>query len=259
MSRDLLVNVSENAVARITLNRPDVHNAFDDALIQDLLKTLQQLEADKTVKLIHLSAAGKNFSAGADIQWMKRTAAYSHEENIKDAAHLSDLMRTLKFLNKPTIAQVQGAALGGGVGLIACCDIAIASTDATFALSEVKIGLIPAVISPYVIAAMGERTARRYMLTGEKINAMDAKNAGFIHEVAAPDALETATQEIIQTILANSPQAVFETKKLINRVAINPYDSQHLVENAKIIADIRVSKEGQEGLTAFLEKRKPVW
>lgn len=259
MTSAVLQTINDQGIATITLNRPQVHNAFDDVLIQELLQNLKQLDSNSQIKIVILKAAGKSFSAGADLNWMRRMAAYSYEENVKDALALADLMQTLKFLNKPTLACVQGAAFGGGVGLISCCDIAIASTEASFCLSEVKIGLIPAVISPYVVSAIGERAARQYFLTAEQFNADEAHRLGLVGQVVPPEQLEVAVAKTITQILRNGPQAIIAAKKLINRVSMNPYDPAHMQKNAEAIATLRVSTEGQEGLSAFLDKRKPNW
>lgn len=255
---NLLLTV-DNGIATITLNRPAVHNAFDDELIRDLLKQLKEVENDEKIKIVILAAAGESFSAGADLNWMRRTKSYSYEENIKDAAVFANLMQTLKFLNKPTIACIQGAAYGAGLGLVACCDIAIASSKATFCFSEVKIGLIPAVISPYVISVIGERAARYYFLTAEIISAEKAQQLHLVTQVVAPEQLNAVTQQLAERIRHNGPQAVCAAKKLIDRVIQDPYSEENRQENTKAIATIRTSKEGQEGLSAFLEKRKPHW
>lgn len=259
MTNSVLLTINNQGIATITLNRPEIHNAFDDVLILELLQILQQINSNPDIKVVLLAATGKSFSAGADLNWMRQMAAYSYEENIKDALVLSDLMQTLKFLNKPTIACIQGAAFGGGVGLVACCDIAIASTQTNFCLSEVKIGLIPAIISPYVISAIGERAARQYFLTAAQFNAYEAHRLGLVGKVVAPDDLNSAVQQTVTQLLHNSPQALIAVKELINRVSTNPYDKAHLQKNAAAIATLRVSKEGQEGLAAFLEKRKANW
>lgn len=259
MDNDLQLIINDQGVATIVINRPESHNAFDDIIIKNMLKILQQLNLNSKVKVIQITSEGKIFSSGADINWMRRTLMYSLDENIKDATALSDLMWTLKFLGKPTIAKIQGAVFGGGVGIIACCDIAVASSVATFCLSEVKIGLIPSVISPYVIAVMGERAARRYMLTAETIAALDAKDIGLIQEVVAPENLDHAVETITKKLLSNGPQAIKAAKALINRVAKNPYDHKNIQKNIEAIAAIRVSQEAQEGLAAFLEKRKAVF
>ncbi len=259
MNDNVFYTIDDAGVATITLNRPDLHNAFDDALISALNTILQQLQDNEAVKVVVLAAAGKSFSAGADLNWMKRMAGYSYEENKRDAQALSELMRTLKFLKQPTIARVQGATFGGGVGLVACCDMAVASTNASFCLSEVKIGLIPAIISPYVLAAIGERAMRRYALTAETMQAEEAQRLGLVTVVAEPEQLDEALQNLLRGLLQNSPQAMMAVKTLVNRVSNNPYDERHLPLNAEAIATIRVSPEGQEGLNAFLNKRKPAW
>lgn len=255
----LLINVDKQGIATITLNRPELHNAFDDVLIKNLTQELKRLESDSKVGVILLVANGKSFSAGADLNWMRRMANYSMEENVRDAMALANLMQALNQLKKPTIALVQGAAFGGGVGLVACCDIAIASEQASFCLSEVKIGLIPAVISPYVIAAIGERAARRYFLSAERFDVKEAHRLGLVHEVVAGDKLMETGQQFAENLLKNSPQAMQKTKQLIARVSRSEIDSALIQETVNAIAEVRVSKEGQEGLTAFLEKRDPSW
>ena len=259
MSDNLIYEVDTRGVAKITLNRPALHNAFDENLIQAMTEILRQVQSNPAVKVVVLAATGKNFSAGADLNWMRRMADYSYAENVRDALALSELMHTLKFLRQPTLACVQGAAFGGGVGLVACCDMAVAADSASFCLSEVRIGLIPAVISPYVVAAIGERATRRYALTAEPINAEEAHRLGLVCAITQEQQLETTLQALITRLLQNSPQAVSATKALINRVSENPYAKSHLEKNAEAIAGIRVSPEGQEGLNAFLEKRKPAW
>lgn len=256
---DVLFTKNNSGIATITLNRPEIHNAFDDALIQNLLTILKTINTDDSIKLVQLKSNGKNFSAGADLNWMQRMANYSFAENKQDALILSELMYTLKFLTKPTIASVQGAVLGGGVGLVACCDIAIAAETASFCLSEVKLGLIPAVISPYVIDAIGERAARYYFFTAETMTATTACELGLIKQITISDQLDNTVDKISATILRNSPRAVMAAKELINRVTTSSFDQNLLEKNADAIAKIRVSEEGQEGLTAFLEKRKPKW
>lgn len=255
----LLTSIKQN-IATITLNRPELHNAFDDQLIQQLTIELETIDKDPNIRVVILAANGKSFCAGADLNWMKKMANYSHEENLQDSLALAHLMKTLNTLNKPTIALVQGPACGGGVGLIACCDIAIASLKASFCLSEVKIGLAPATISPYLIAAIGERAARRYFLTAEQFDAEEASRLGLIHQtVSSPDELQNAGEQIAQKLLNNSPEAVAVTKKLIADVAKKPLDEDLMQLTAKLIADIRVSKAGQAGIKAFLEKHKPYW
>ncbi|MBS0213340.1 MAG: enoyl-CoA hydratase/isomerase family protein [Proteobacteria bacterium] len=249
----------ESGVVRIALARPDVHNAFDDTLIAELTATLESIDADADARVVVLTGSGHSFSAGADLNWMRRMAQASAEENRADALRLARLMRILDGLSKPTIARVNGAAFGGGVGLVACCDIAIASETAIFGLSEVKLGLVPAVISPYVIAAIGVRQARRWFQTAETFKAGEACRIGLIHEVSSPQALDTHVQHQCDLLLKNGPVAVKEAKLLARRMAV-PGDAAVVdAANADLIARLRVSPEGQDGLSAFLDKRKPGW
>lgn len=256
---NIIFDTDKRGVATITLNRPEVHNAFDDALIETLTSALERSNDDNAVRVVMLSANGKTFSAGADLRWMRRMAGYSKEENVRDAQRLADLMRTLKLLSKPTIARVQGPALGGGVGLVACCDIVIASENARFGLTEVKLGLIPAVISPYVCRAMGERQARRYMLTGEQFSAEEAYRLGLVHHLAPEAMLDERAQTVISMLLENGPAAMAAVKTLVDRVAAGPLNEAMIDDTAKRIADVRATEEGKEGVGAFLEKRKPAW
>lgn len=255
------IHTTIDALGRATLlmNRPDIHNAFDDGLIAALTAELKRLEAAPEVRLVLLTASGKSFSAGADLNWMKRMADYSPEENLADARRLAGLMKTLNDLSKPTIALVQGAAFGGGVGLVAACDIAIASPRAAFCLSEVRLGLIPSAISPYVIAAIGPRAARRYFLTAERFGADEALRLGLIHEIVPEEELAAAGERLSAQLLQNGPQALAEAKRLIFDVAHRPVDAALSEETARRISDIRATAEGREGLGAFLEKRKPSW
>ena len=244
----------------VTLNRPERHNAFDDVLIAELTEALRSMEAEDGVRLVILSAAGKSFSAGADLNWMKRMSGFSKEENQRDAMGLGALMRTLAHLRKPTLARVQGAAYGGGVGLVACCDIAVATQGATFSLSEVKLGLIPAVISPYVVAAIGERAARRYFLTAERFDAAEAWRLGLVHEIARDDEeLDQKVGDLVDALLACGPLAQREAKDLIRTVAGRPVTSELIQDTGERIARIRSSPEGREGVAAFLEKRRAAW
>jgi len=206
-----------------------------------------------------LRANGNSFSAGADVAWMERMANYSHADNVRDARALAEMLRALNFMRKPTLARVQGAAFGGGVGLVSCCDMAIGSSDASFSLSEVKLGLIPATISPYVIAAIGARAARRYFLTAERFSAQRAQALGLLSEVVAPDALDPTVDAYIQLLLANSPAAISAAKDLIFSVAHQPVTDALLADTSERIANIRVSEQGQEGLNAFLQKRAANW
>ncbi len=259
MSNKMFFAVNERGIAVITLNRPEVHHALDDGLIQQLLDCLHKLNQDDHIRLVILKSEGKHFSTGADLNWMRRMVSYTYDENKKDAKALSDLMYTLKFLKHPTLARVQGAAYGGSVGLIACCDIAIASRQALFCFSEVKVGLIPAVISPFVISAIGERAARRYFLTAEPITAEEALHLNLVTSVVAEEELDVLIDKITQELLVNGPRAVRESKALINRMSSAYYCDEYKEKNIETISSIRISDEGQEGLAAFLEKRKPKW
>jgi methylglutaconyl-CoA hydratase len=247
-------------VGRVILNRPERHNAFDDALIGELTDALRSIEAEEGIRVVELASTGRSFSAGADLEWMRRVASAPKESNRGDAMALAALMRTLAELRKPTIARVQGAAYGGGVGLVACCDIAVAATGAKFALSEAKLGLIPAVISPYVVAAIGSRAARRYFLTGEAIDASEAWRLGLVHELAEDErGLDGKIACLVEALLACGPVAQVECKALIRAVAGRPVTGELLQDTAERIAKVRSSPEGMEGVTAFLEKRRPSW
>jgi len=260
MSDQNLILETGNGVAKLILNRPDVHNAFDDELIEDIINALSNVSNDDSVRAVILTSTGKHFSAGADLNWMKRMATLSEEENRNDAQRLAELMHALNNLNKPTIALVDGAAYGGAVGLIACCDMAIATQRSRFCLSEVKIGLSPAVISPFVVAAIGERQARRYFLTAEVFDAQQAEKFELLHEVVEDkDALQESSEKLVSALLGNSPQAMDKTKQLIKQVSRGDIDQDMRDYTVNLIASIRVSEEGQEGLGSFLEKRKPSW
>lgn len=255
-----IITEVDGAVGILTLNKAERHNAFDEVLIAEITAGLRELAADPRVRAVVLSSTGKSFCAGADLNWMKRAAGYSQEENLRDAHKLAELMRTLNELPKPTIARVQGPAYGGGVGLIAACDIAVATYDALFALTEVKLGILPAVISPYVLAAIGERHARRYMLTAERLSAAEAYRIGLLHEIVpGEEQLDEAIGEILDSLLKNGPQAQAQCKALIRAVSGQPIDETTIEETAQRITSVRSSPEGKEGLTAFLEKRKPNW
>ena len=259
MTDAAICEIAPNGVATITLNRPDIHNAFDDVLIADLTGKIETLDADPLVRVIILTGAGKSFSAGADLNWMKRMAGYSHGENLTDSRALAKLMKVLNFASKPTIALVNGAAFGGGVGLAACCDIVIASDRASFCLSEVKLGLIPAVISPYVVEAIGVNQARRYFLSAERFNAETAKQIGLVHEIVAGDELAARGNEMANILLTNGPAAMHAAKDLIYAVANKPISDAVIDDTAHRIADQRASYEGREGVGAFLEKRPANW
>ena len=259
MSDQLVLQEIDEGVGRLTLNRPEVHNAFDDALIAQLTAALLSLEADRRVRFVVLAAAGKSFSAGADLAWMRRMADYSEAQNLEDARALAGLMSTLDRLAKPTVALVQGAAFGGGVGLVACCDIAIGSETSSFAMTEVKLGLVPAVISPYVVAAIGPRAARRYMISAERFSARQALGLGLVHQVVPPDRLEETGKVLFGQLAQGGPRAQAEAKDLALSLAGRPIDRNLVAETAQRIARVRVGDEAREGLAAFLEKRKAEW
>jgi len=260
MSNIIEVNIEKN-IAYLWMNRPEVHNAFNAELINELTTTLLTLDRNPQIRAVVLSAHGNSFSAGADVSWMRDMAQASEQENKEDALRLAKLMRTLQFLSKPTIAAINGSAYGGGVGLVACCDIAIAVENARFGLTETKLGLVPAVISPYVIAAIGFRQARRWFLTAEIFKADIAKSIGLVHEVTSSEQLGSTVQAQIELLLKAGPEAIGEAKILAFSMANTDLAKQFNVDmaNAELIARLRVSKEGQEGLSAFLEKRKPNW
>lgn len=249
----------DGAVAHLRMTRAEVHNAFDAALIAGLTAALGEVANDPGVRVLVLEAEGASFSAGADLHWMRGMAAASEAENREDSLALARLMRTLDALPKPTIARVQGAAFGGGVGLVACCDIAIGVPAAKFGLTESRLGLLPAVISPYVIAAIGARNARRYFATAELFDAAEARRIGLLHEVVAADALDAAVQRQVALLLKAGPVASAHAKGLVREVCAHADGARHDADNAALIARLRVSPEGQEGLSAFLDKRPPHW
>lgn len=249
----------DKGVVTLTLNRPEVHNAFDDQLIASFSELLDKISKSSKTRVVVLKAEGKSFSAGADLKWMQKMIDYDEKENMQDAYKLSNLLHQLNTLNKPTIAEIQGSAFGGGVGLIACCDIAIAAEPAQFGFTEVKLGLIPAVISPFVLHAIGERMTRRYFLTGERFSSEAAYTMGLIHEVVPIYDLHDRTNSIIKEILHNGPQAISSAKSLIQAFQQIDIDNSVRAETSQLIAKMRVSDEGQEGLRAFLKKRKPNW
>ncbi len=261
MTDNVQLAVDERGVATVTMNRPAVHNAFDAALVSRLTEVLVELKARREVRVIVLTGAGKSFSAGADMNWMRSMAGFTEEENVEDALHLADLMSLLNGLPVPTVARINGHAFGGGVGLVACCDIAVASVHARFCLSEVRLGLVPAVISPYVIAAIGERDARRFFLSAEAMTAKLARRIGLIHEIAKDTKLDDAVEDQVGMLLRGGPEALRESKELIFTVAHRGESATDALKlrTAQIIAHMRVSEEGQEGLSAFLEKRSPEW
>lgn len=249
----------QGGIIRITMNRPQVHNAFNDQMIQELLNAFELVEEDSECRVVVLEANGKSFSAGADLNWMKSMAKMDFNENKADAEQLAKLMNGVYHLSKPVIAKVHGASYGGALGLIAACDLAVADEGAQFCLSEVKIGLVPAVISPYVVEAIGARNAKRYMQTAEVFSAQKAHDMGLLHEVVISENLDNAVSQWAKQISGNSPKAVSAAKELINTIANKPIDADAIDFTSELIAQIRVSEEGQEGLSAFLEKRKPSW
>ena len=260
MGESILVGVA-GSTATITLNRANVHNAFDDRLIADLTAALLDCERDRQVRAVVLTGAGASFSAGADLNWMRGMAQASEADNRADSLRLAQLMRTLNFLSKPTIARVNGSAYGGGVGLVACCDLAIGIEGAKFSLSEVKLGLVPAVISPYVIAAVGARHARRLFISGEVFDAATAARIGLLHDSVEADQLDEAVDRALHFLAKGGPLAQAEAKQLALRIGGMTPESAARVDqaNAELIARLRVSAEGQQGLSAFLDKRAADW
>jgi methylglutaconyl-CoA hydratase len=254
----LRVDVNDT-VAVVVLARPDVHNAFDETLIAELTRTLAALDADPGVRVVVLAGQGKSFCAGADLNWMQRMAGYGHAENLADAGALANMLATLDRMAKPTIARVHGAAYGGGVGLVACCDIAIAAQEATFSLSEAKLGLIPATVGPYVVAAIGARQARRYFLSAERFTAAEALRIGLVHDVVPGDAIDKHLDTLIDALLVAGPRAQAESKALIRSVAARRIDEAVIADTVEWIAGVRASPEGREGVAAFLERRRPAW
>jgi methylglutaconyl-CoA hydratase len=248
-----------DGVALVALARPEVHNAFDEVLVAELTATLERLDRDPAVRAAVLMGQGRSFCAGADLAWMRKMAGYGHDENVADAQALAEMLRTLAHLTKPTIARVHGAALGGGVGLVACCDIAVATQQATFALSEAKLGLVPATISPYVIEAIGARHARRYFLTAERFTAAEAYRIGLVHDIVTDEELDARINEILGHLLIAGPCAQAEAKALVRGVAHRRIDDELIAGTAECIAVVRASAEAREGLAAFLSKRAPEW
>jgi methylglutaconyl-CoA hydratase len=252
--------VDSRGVATVTLIRPEIHNAFDDTVVAALSEAFSKAAQDDSVRALILASTGKSFCAGGDLNWMRRMAQYGYEENLRDSELLAEMLRRLNTLPKLTIARVQGAAFGGGVGLVSCCDIAVASPAAVFCLSEVKVGMIPATISPYVINAIGERASRRYFTTAELIDAAKARELGLVTELVESEAhLDEGIERILKSLLRNGPRGVAEAKRLIIDYANREITPELIADSSQRIAETRGSAEGQEGLTAFLEKRKPNW
>ncbi|WP_153146926.1 enoyl-CoA hydratase/isomerase family protein [Dechloromonas sp. H13] len=246
-------------VATIWMNRPDLHNAFDEILIAELTAACVALDDDPDVRVVVLAGRGKSFSAGADLNWMRRAANNGLDDNLHDARALAKMLRTLAAMTKPTIARVQGAALGGGMGLASACDVAIASTRAVFATSEVRFGIIPSAISPYVLRAIGARQASRYFQSAERIDAARAREIGLVHEAVAPEQLDAKVQEIVDALLQGGPLAQAAAKDLIRAVDGQPVNDTLVEETAHRIAHLRATPEAREGISAFLEKRQPNW
>ena len=249
----------ENQIATITMNRPEVHNAFNEDVIKELTEAFIKAGNDKDVRVVILRGEGKSFSAGGDLNWMRRVADYSYQENVTDAMLLGTLLKTINFLPKPTIALVHGNAFGGGVGLASCCDIAIAEEGTQFCLSEVRIGIIPSIILPYVMAAIGERNARRYCITAERMDAETAARIGLVHEVVPQGGLDAAADKVIAALWDGAPAAQARGKKLIQEISKKKIDDDLIKLTSEKIAEARASEEGKEGLSAFLNKKDPSW
>ena len=254
-----LTTTQTGAVLTLTLNRPEVRNAFNDAAIAEITAAFHDAGSRAEVRAVVLAATGPAFCAGADLHWMRRMADYSHAENLADAAALAEMLRVMYECPKPTIARIQGDVVAGGMGLVAACDMAVSVDTAHFCLSEVKLGLIPATISPYVIRAMGARAAHRYFLTAERFDAREAHRIGFVHEVVGADQLDAKVAELTQALIAASPNAVRSCKALVQEVAGREISAPLVARTIEGIADIRTSREGREGVQAFLQKRKPSW
>ena len=259
MNHSELLITCKGAVATVTLNRLEVRNAFNAELIEAVTKTFAELGQRSDVRCVVLAANGPAFCAGADLNWMRSMADYTREQNLADAGKLAAMMRTVYECPKPTIARIQGDVYAGGTGLVAACDMAVAVDTAYFCLSEVKLGLAPSTISPYVIRAMGARAAHRYFLTAEKFTAAEALRIGFVHEVVAADALDAKVAELANALVHAGPEAVKLCKKLVQDVAGKDITAELVDMTIASIADIRVSPEGREGLQSFLQKRKPNW
>lgn len=255
----LITTIDKRGVARLTMNRPEVSNAFDEKLIGDICDAMGRFNNDPNVRAVVLTGAGNAFSGGADLNMMKRVADYSTAENKDDARRLAHMLTSIYQSQKPTIALVNGPAMGGGLGLIAACDIAIGADTSFFALSEVRVGLIPAVISPFVTQAISVRQARRYFVTGERFDAQTAERIGLLHQVAPADALNDALDAMLENLLRGAPNAQALAKELIRKVKFRPVSDLVMEQTASLIAKTRSSAEGKEGVAAFLEKRKPNW
>lgn len=255
----ILLATDARGVATLTLNRPERRNAFDDALIAELTQAFARIAADASIRALVLTGAGAAFSAGGDLGWMRRMAGYSFDENYADAMRLAAMLRALNELPKPTIARVNGAAFAGGVGLVCCCDMAVAAESAVFSISEARLGLVPATIGPYVVAAIGAQAARRYCLTAETFPAAEALRIGLVHACVPDVGLDAAVTRLVDALLAGGPEAQLRAKRLIAEVTGRAVDEAVMALTARTIAEARASEEGREGVTAFLEKRTPRW
>jgi len=247
-----------NSVAHVTFNRPEVHNSFNDIMIRELISVVDQIEQSSDVRVVVVTGKGKSFCAGADLNWMRKVKDYSYQDNLRESLELSEMLYKIYASAKPTIAKVNGAAIGGGTGLVAVCDIAVASSSAKFSFSEVKIGLIPACISPYVLKKCGEGRCREFFLTGERMTAERALDAGLVNKVVEGEDLDIAVDELIAQLVSSGPEAISRCKELLRVVPKMSYDEVKKY-TAEVIARIRISEEGQEGMNAFLEKRRPKW
>ena len=259
MKYQTLKIVVQHGIALIWMNRPEVRNAFNEIMIGELTQAFKAADADKSVRAVVLAGTGPSFCAGADLNWMKKMSGYSLRENHADALALAQMLNTLYMMNKPTVARVHGPAFAGGMGLVAACDIAVAAQEAEFCLSEVKLGLVAATIGPYVVAAMGERHARRYFISAERFTAAEAFRIGLVHDIAPLQELDATVNELLANLLAASPAAITASKDLIRAVARGPIDQNMIADTAARIAAVRASPDGKEGVRSFLEKRRPAW
>jgi methylglutaconyl-CoA hydratase len=255
----ILSSADARGVATVTLNRPEIRNAFNEVLIGELLSTFERIATDPKVRLMVLTGNGKTFSAGGDLNWMRKQGMASEKENQEDGYRLALMLKTLDILPKPVIGRVHGAAYAGGIGLVACCDVVVAAAETEFSLSEVKLGLAPATIGPYVAAAIGPRQMRRYAVTGERFTADEARRIGLVHEVVPANELDAAIEKLIAEFLQGGPEAQASVKELVRDVAGRPIDEALMQDTAHRIARRRASPEGAEGIQAFLDKRKPHW
>jgi methylglutaconyl-CoA hydratase len=255
---DTILYEVRNRTARVTLNRPEVHNAFNDTMIKELTIVFDDIDKNNDIRVVVLTGAGKSFCAGADLNWMRRVKDYSYEDNLKESLDLAEMLYKIYASPKPTIARVNGAAIGGGTGLVAVCDIAIAAASARFSFSEVKLGLIPACISPYVLKKCGEGKCREFFLTGERLTAEKACAAGLLNAVVPLEKIDTTVGDVVNQLISSGPEAIKKCKELLHSVPTLSFDDVKKY-TAEVIAQLRVSEEGQEGMAAFLEKRRPKW